>query len=362
MKQKGIANPKIQQKIKFKHFIPTIIIVLIILFFFHSQIFNFFKPIDTNPANLEKTTIYTFPDKAVVGTPWKYNFSKELIPLLESMKTTNTTSELKNDMVKNNTNLSSGTMGSTSYVSYVIYLGPGSGPLPAGLTLSTNGVLEGTPTGNGGKFEICIKDNNEISICTIYQLNVGPIIDNNQSDMNVKPIDNNPPSTISSFLGNWKTSGPVKFYGLEMDYGSGNIERLLELYARELNVLIKNDGGRPILGGGYISADCWMDLESYGQVPDYDGWDTIVPPVPHPRGGGYYTCPIRFGFGDETVEVNESSIISNMNLGSWKQKVVLNLVKNNPKFDGKDTIYVDLTSTNSGYESDVGTIILIRQP
>lgn len=88
---------------------------------------------------------WEFPEGAVIGTPWSYDFSHQLTPLLDP----------------------EGSNGP-----YTFYLGSGTGFPPMGLILSPDGVLSGTPTGTGGNFQVCVKDVGGRSKCRTYHLTV----------------------------------------------------------------------------------------------------------------------------------------------------------------------------------------------
>jgi len=79
------------------------------------------------------------------GVPYSHDFSDELIPLLGP---------------ESNPSI------------YTFYLGSGVGFPPMGLILGPDGVLKGTPTGKGGKFQVCVKDAGGRSACKTYFLDV----------------------------------------------------------------------------------------------------------------------------------------------------------------------------------------------
>ena len=69
---------------------------------------------------------------------------------------------------------------------YTFYLGSGVGFPPMGMILGTNGILNGTPTGKDGKFQVCVKDVGGNSMCRNYHLTVNPA-DETNPDNNVQP-------------------------------------------------------------------------------------------------------------------------------------------------------------------------------
>lgn len=90
--------------------------------------------------------VYQIQEEATIGVPYSYNLSSKLIFL----------------------------MGSTSSPippNYSFYLGSGAGFPPAGLALSNDGILNGTPTAAGGTFEACVKDVSWAA-CRMFHLNV----------------------------------------------------------------------------------------------------------------------------------------------------------------------------------------------
>ena len=91
--------------------------------------------------------VYDIPDEAKIGVPYEHDFAEEFIPLLGPQ--------------------------SGSKI-YSFYLGSGIGFPPMGLILDMNGKLKGTPTGTGGKFQVCVKDSGGRSACRNYHLNVNP--------------------------------------------------------------------------------------------------------------------------------------------------------------------------------------------
>jgi len=104
--------------------------------------------------------VYEVPVEATIGKEYSYDFFDELTPLL-------------------------GPESSTDPAIYSFYLGPGVGFPPMGLTLGIDGKLHGTPTGKGGKFEVCVKDVGGHSACRTYHLNVNPA--GNNTNLNNTP-------------------------------------------------------------------------------------------------------------------------------------------------------------------------------
>ena len=135
-----------------------IIIPLCLLILFILQTPNFRTLVGTlteifTRSNPVSSSVYEFPDTAAVGVKLNYDFSPELITLL---------------LVKN----------STSSPPYTFHIGTGAQALPAGLVLSTAGVMSGKPTGTGSTFEVCIQDVSLQPVCRIYRLDVGTTTDN----------------------------------------------------------------------------------------------------------------------------------------------------------------------------------------
>ena len=89
-----------------------------------------------NPSNI----IEMYPP-ATINVPYTYDFSSELIPLVGQGP-------------------------------YTFYLGSGVGFPPMGLILGIDGVLKGTPTGQGSTFQVCVKDVSGTSACKMYHLSV----------------------------------------------------------------------------------------------------------------------------------------------------------------------------------------------
>lgn len=97
---------------------------------------------------LNPNTSYEITPQATIGKPVSYDFStSELTSLLPPESTGGP---------------------------YTYYLGSGVGFPPMGLTLDINGILSGTPTGQGGKFQVCVKDIGGRSVCKDYHLTVNP--------------------------------------------------------------------------------------------------------------------------------------------------------------------------------------------
>lgn len=122
-----------------KFWLPLIILIGTIVILDQTGYIHIFG--NSNPA------IYEFPEDAIVGVPWSYDFAPELIPLLPPESTGGP---------------------------YTFYLGSGVGFHPMNLSLGIDGILSGTPTGKGSKFEVCVKDVGGRSACRIYQLDVSP--------------------------------------------------------------------------------------------------------------------------------------------------------------------------------------------
>ena len=89
---------------------------------------------------------YEMPVEAKIGQQFGYDFSKELIPLLDPQ-------------------------GSNPGI-YTFYLGSGVGFPPMGLILGIDGILKGVPTGKSSTFEVCVKDAGGRSACRKYHLTV----------------------------------------------------------------------------------------------------------------------------------------------------------------------------------------------
>ena len=102
--------------------------------------------------------VYEISPPATIGVPCAYNFS-ELIDLLPPES--HADSQI-----------------------YTFYLGSGVGFPPMGLILGIDGILRGTPTGKGSKFQVCVKDAGGRSFCRTYHLEVNSKDDN---DNNVNP-------------------------------------------------------------------------------------------------------------------------------------------------------------------------------
>ena len=103
------------------------------------------------------SNVFEFSDDAIIGEPWSYDFANQLIPLLPQ-----------------------DSLGGP----YSFYLGSGVGFPPMGLILGIDGVLRGTPTGKGGKFQVCVKDVSGKAVCRTYLLNTKSASDDS---------DDNPP-------------------------------------------------------------------------------------------------------------------------------------------------------------------------
>jgi hypothetical protein len=98
------------------------------------------------------------PTEATIGAHYNYDFSPDLIPLLDPNY-----------------------LGDRS--GYTFYLGSGTGFPPMGLILGPDGILSGTPTGKGGNFEVCVKDVGGRSVCRKYHLNVNPASDGSNTNV-----------------------------------------------------------------------------------------------------------------------------------------------------------------------------------
>lgn len=150
--QEDLAKSRPKLKILRNPWIPGVFLGIFLTMFILNQmgfisIFNF-QNLNANNANSNSNSnpnVWTFPDAAVIGTSWSYDFNRQLTPLLDP----------------------EGTNGPYTY-----YLGSGTGFPPMGLILNPNGVLSGTPTGTGGDFQVCVKDVSGKSTCRTYHLNV----------------------------------------------------------------------------------------------------------------------------------------------------------------------------------------------
>jgi len=148
-----------------KWIIPLFLIIMFLFVFAFYQLgknqtFNSGNS-NTGQPNFGQTNVQEL-DKAFIGKPYAINFTKALSSLLDP----NGTAEITD---------------------YSFYIGSGADYPPAGLTLSSNGVLRGTPTGKGSTFEVCIKDANERFACWTYNLNTNYAetgSDNNPSGIN----------------------------------------------------------------------------------------------------------------------------------------------------------------------------------
>lgn len=167
----NLKKPEEEKKKKKTSWIPIIILLIIIIILLLQQ----FGCI-TLPKIFDNSGYYNIRPEATLGEKYAVNFTNELIPVLYNVY-----------KVNNNTTPNNGP--------YTYYIG--SGTLPAGLTLTADGILKGTPTGGSSTFEICIKDPMGISACRRYHLNV------NDGDEN--PLNPNPthcPTTACDSAGN----------------------------------------------------------------------------------------------------------------------------------------------------------------
>lgn len=189
-----------------KWIIPLVFIVIFVLIFVFYQIG---KHQISNSEN-SNSNIYEFPEKLIIGKPYNINFTHDLIFLLDPN-------------------------GTTEPSIYAFYLGSNAESPPVGLTLDTDGVLSGTPTGKGSTFEVCIMDVNERTACRIYVINTNYVeTENNNVSTNEIPVDNN---TLT-----WqeKISEIENKYNIEIEYKSLPILNYSR-YSANVTVLSEED-------------------------------------------------------------------------------------------------------------------------
>ncbi len=92
-------------------------------------------------------SVYEINPPATIGHYRSIDFRDQLIPLL-------------------------GPQESTDPAIYTFYLGSNVGFPPMGLILGTDGILKGTPTGKGGIFQVCVRDEGGRTACRRYHLEV----------------------------------------------------------------------------------------------------------------------------------------------------------------------------------------------
>ncbi|MFH0831708.1 MAG: hypothetical protein V1886_02470 [archaeon] len=162
------------------------------LFFIMALIFVFvFYQIGKNQfsnSGDSNSNVWTFPEKFIIGVNYSYDFAPGLILLLNPNSTA----------VSSSSNpLSSNPDGIAGSAIYTFYLGSGAGFPPMGLILGIDGVLRGTPTGKGGKFEVCIKDAGGKSACRTYLINTNYAGDDSNTNV----------FSGTGFPGTWEGTG-----------------------------------------------------------------------------------------------------------------------------------------------------------
>jgi hypothetical protein len=79
---------------------------------------------------------------------------------------------------------------------YTFYLGSNVGFPPMGLILGTDGILKGTPTGKGGTFQVCVRDEGGRSACRRYHLDVNEAEETTPATPALCPAELNPPCSL----------------------------------------------------------------------------------------------------------------------------------------------------------------------
>jgi len=206
--QKAYNKEKLQTHKKW--IIPLVLIAILVFVFIFYQIGKnqFSNSGDSN------SVVYTFPEKFIIGVNYSYDFAPELILLLDSNKT----------IVSSSSNPSGTT--TTDSAIYTFYLGSGVGFPPMGLILDINGVLNGIPTGKGGKFEVCVKDVGGKSACRTYIINTNYAED----DSNTNGGSNTNGFSRTGFSGTWEGTAIWIMNGLEGGFIPGCSIEVLERF------------------------------------------------------------------------------------------------------------------------------------
>jgi hypothetical protein len=118
------------------------------------------------------SSVYEIVPPATIGHYRTIDFRDQLIPLL-------------------------GPQESIDPTIYTFYLGSNVGFPPTGLILGTDGILKGTPTGKGGIFQVCVRDEGGRSACRRYHLDVNEEEETTPATPALCPAELNPPCSLN---------------------------------------------------------------------------------------------------------------------------------------------------------------------
>ena len=276
--------------------LPFIILILIIFFGSFTGLFNL-----KNSGSDVDSDVYKFPKTLTIGKNWSYNFSNHLTPMIKEKDTS---------------------------TPYIFYIGSGAGYLPDGLVLGGNGVLEGKPTGNVGTFtfEVCMEDSRRNIICKIYKLNVASETNNE----NVLSDASESTDAYDPFVGKWKTSSPVVYYGVQdmEDEGYEEVTAVIHLE-------IRKDKGYEHMG---YCIDSWTTDRNSRQIgdlitripvhKDWDGHDGYMSPLDEDCVRYSEYSHLEDGWWSETeitYKTENQMIITSYSPGIYHKKLTLNL-------------------------------------
>lgn len=295
--------------------IPLIIIGGVFAFIIGSYIFGSMNPGDSNSNSA--SDYYQFDD-AVIGKAWSHDFASapELIPSLDP----------------------EGSNGP-----YTFYLGSGTGFPPMGLILSPDGKLSGTPTGQGGKFQVCVKDIGGTFVCRTYLLNT----------VSAGQNSNNNDELTGSFVGDWVSFSPATYYIKDIDG-----ERYAQVSAN-FNLKITYDGKY------YIGAASMKVISS--QTIGDSGTPIINYENPLSFDARNYADLVLPYSGISQVEITGTTMTVITPFSEGNQKIFFKLVNVDSRLGSKDALYAtaSVVPTSSGQsmgeESDSEAIVLVRK-
>jgi len=295
-REEALKNEKEKKKGK-KWILILIILLLVIFFVFYLWLFDI-----GNLESDEYSIDFRFTEPITSDKNWTFNFSRDLITFIKEE------------------NFSP---------PYIFFIGYGAGDLPEGLVLNENGVLIGKPTGVGGKFifQVCVEDAIRNILCKVYELEVDSEIDN-------KNVPSDTPGSKSAddpFVGTWKTSSPVVYYGVQKMEDEG-----YEEVTAVIHLEIRKDKGYENMG---YCINSWTTERNSRQIgdlisgilvhKDWDGHEGYMSPLDQDcvRYSEYSHLDDGWWSDAEiTYKTENQMVITTYSPGNYHKELTLNLI------------------------------------